>query len=147
MLTARCVLLGALALAAGGGLQPGRGAEARPPASELRESRPGVRREVVRVVDAQLAAFRAGDVAAAYAFAAADFRANRPLLAFAQIVKSSYPEIWSSTKADFGPVRDDGTRATIQVRVYSESADAVYDYTLVREPGGWRIIGVLRTKA
>jgi hypothetical protein len=118
-------------------LAPGR-------AAELRASRPGVRKEIVAVIEAQLAAFRRGEPERAYRYAAAAFRAQRSLPAFVAIVRDSYPEIWASTRAEAGIVRDDGVRATVTVQVYSKSGDAAYDYTLVREQSAWRILGVVR---
>jgi len=112
--------------------------------NELRASRPATRKDVIAAIDAQLAAFRSGDVARAYGFAAAELRAQKPLRTFALIVQENYPEIWASTRAEFGVVRDDGNRATVLVHVFSRSGDAAYDYTLVKERGGWRVHDVLR---
>jgi len=113
-------------------------------AADPRASRPDVRREIVAVVDAQLAAFRRGEPERAYGYAAEAFRAQRSQAAFVAIVRDSYPEIWANTRAEPGIVRDDGVRATVTVQVYSKSGDAAYDYTLVREKSAWRILGVVR---
>jgi hypothetical protein len=110
----------------------------------LRASKPEVKQAIVAVIEAQLAAFRAGDAARAYAFAAAELRAQKPLPAFAAIVEQSYPEIWRSERAEFGIVRDGDGRATVTVQVFGRENAAAYDYTLQREAAGWRIIGVLR---
>jgi hypothetical protein len=109
-----------------------------------RASKPEVRREIVAVIDAQLAGFRAGDVRKAYGFASAELRAQKPLQVFAGIVRDNYPEIWSNLRGEFGLVRDDGTTATVLVHVYGKDSEASYDYTLVKEPVGWRIGAVLR---
>ena len=111
---------------------------------DLRASKPEVRREVVAVIEAQLAAFRAGNVEKAYGFAAADLRAQKPLPVFTAIVRKNYPEIWANTRAEFGIVRDDGDRGTVTVQVYSANSDAAYDFTVKRESPGWRIYGVVR---
>lgn len=116
-----------------------RGAEDAPHASK-----PEVRREIVAVIDAQLAAFRAGEVRQAYGYASADLRAQKRLAAFVAIVRENYPEIWSSKRAEYGLVRDDGTEATVLVHVFGQESDAAYDYTLALESAGWRISGVLR---
>ena len=107
-------------------------------------SKPEVRREIVAVIDAQLAAFRAGEVRQAYGYASADLRAQKRLAAFVAIVRENYPEIWLSKRAEFGLVRDDGATATLLVHVFGQESDAAYDYTLVKENVGWRISGVLR---
>lgn len=110
----------------------------------MRASKPEVKKEIVAVIDAQLAAFRKGDTAKAYSYAAADLRAQKPLKIFAAIVRDNYPEIWASTRAEPGIVRDDGAHAAVTVQVYGKSEDAAYDFTLVKEKAGWRIYGVVR---
>ena len=119
-------------------------AAARAEDAGLRASKPDVRREIVAVIDAQLAGFRAGDVRKAYGYASADLRAQKPLRAFVAIVENNYPEIWTNTRGEFGLVRDDGTLATVPVHVFGKGSDAAYDYTLVKERAGWRIRDVLR---
>ena len=103
-----------------------------------------MRKEIIGTIDGQLAAFRKKDITKAFAFSAAALRAQKPLPIFVAIVRASYPEIWANTHADYGIVRDDGETATVVVRVYAKDGNASYDYTLVREPEGWRIEGVLR---
>ena len=113
-------------------------------AAAMQASKPDVKREIVAVIEAQLVAFRKDNVAKAYAYAAAELRAQKPLEVFVAIVQRSYPEIWKSVRAEYGIVRDDGQRAATTVRVYSKTAHADYDFTLVREQAGWRIHGVVR---
>ena len=111
---------------------------------ELRASKPEVRTAVMAVIEAQLAAFRIGEGTKAYGFAAAPLRAQTPLRAFLAIIQNNYPEIWASTRAEGGRVRDDGTRAMVLVHVFSKESDASYDYVLEKERAGWRIASVLR---
>jgi hypothetical protein len=110
----------------------------------LRASRPEVKRAVLEVIDGQLAALRAGDVTKAYGFAASTLRAQTPLRAFVAIVQTNYPELWANERAEYGIVRDDGSRARVLVQVFSEGRDATFDYVLVRERGIWKIGSVLR---
>ena len=110
----------------------------------MRASKPDVRKEVVAAIEAQLAAFRAGEVVKAYGYAAAELRAQKPLQMFTDIVRISYPEIWTNLRAECGLVRDNGTVATLLVHVFGKESNATYDYTLVKERAGWRIHGVLR---
>jgi hypothetical protein len=112
--------------------------------NELRASKPDTRREVLAAIDGQLGAFRQGDVSRAYGYAASELRAQHPLRSFAAIVETNYPEVWASTRAEYGIVRDDGRRATVLVHVFGPHSDAAYDYTLVRERGAWRVHDVLR---
>jgi hypothetical protein len=107
-------------------------------------SKPDVRREIVAVIDAQLAGFRTGDVRKAYGYASSDLKAQKPIRTFAAIVQENYPEIWTNARAEFGLVRDDGQEATVLVHVFGKGSDASYDYTLVKEKSGWRIAAVLR---
>ncbi|MBI5769833.1 MAG: DUF4864 domain-containing protein [Verrucomicrobia bacterium] len=110
----------------------------------LRASKPEVRKAVIAVIEAQLAAFRGGDFNKAYSFAAAELRAQKPIQLFMSIVRSSYPEIWTNRRAECGVVRDNGTLARLLVTVSGQDGEATYDYTLVRERAGWRIRDVLR---
>lgn len=114
-------------------------------AGGLRASTAEVRKGVVAVIEGQLAAFRAGDPKTAYTYAAATLRAQNPVRQFLRIVETNYPEIWANTRGEFGVVRDDGTRATVLVQVFSPDGRADYDYGLVKErDGAWRIDRVLR---
>ena len=110
----------------------------------MRASTPEVKKEIVAVIEKQMEAFRKHEVEKAYGFASAELRAQKPFRTFTAIVKSSYPEIWTNTRAEFGIVHDDGTRANVTVQVYSKEGDAPYDFTLVKERVGWRIFGVVR---
>jgi hypothetical protein len=110
-------------------------------------SSPATTGEITAVIEAQLAAFRAGKVGEAYACAAQTLRRQIPEEAFTTMVRENYPEIWRSSRAEVGVVRDNGTRASASVRVFTDKADATYDYTLVKEAAGWRIDGVLRREA
>jgi hypothetical protein len=110
----------------------------------LRASKPAVRKEVIAVIEAQLAAFRDGDVMKAYGFAAMPLRAQTPLRAFVAIVQANYPEIWANTRAEYGLVRDNGSHATVLVEIFAEEAQGTYDYVLIRERAGWRIGSVIR---
>jgi hypothetical protein len=109
----------------------------------LRASKPEVKKEIVAVIDAQLAAFRKADPAKAYSYSATRLRAQRRLESFAYIVKTSYPEIWANTGAEYGIVRDDGQQAALVVHVKGKEGEAAYDYRLVKERAGWRISAVL----
>ncbi len=113
-------------------------------AAELRASKPETKRAIVATIEGQLAAFRAGDTKAAHGFAAAALRAQKPVAVFAEIVRTTYPEIWGNTGAEIGVVFDDGQRATVTVQVTGAGGRAAYDYALTKEPAGWRIHGVLR---
>jgi hypothetical protein len=110
----------------------------------VRYSKPGVRKELVAVVDAQLAAFRASDFAGAYKLAAEPLRIQFSLKEFTAMVTRSYPLIAHNVRAEFGLPMDDGVNATVSVRVFGtggKSAD--YRYVLSREAAVWRISGVL----
>lgn len=110
----------------------------------LRASSRAVRAEIQAVIDGQLAAFRAHDVARAYGHAGARVQASLSPAGFARLVARNYPEIWNNEKADYGVIRDNGERAELLVHVSAPGADAAFDYHLRREGGAWRIVGVLR---
>jgi hypothetical protein len=110
----------------------------------MRASKPEVKKEIVQVVEAQLAAFRKHDARAAYGYASAVLRAQKPLRVFWSIVETNYPEVWDNSRAEFGLAWDDGEHAKVLVHVFAKAGDASYDYLLVKERAGWRIEGVLR---
>jgi hypothetical protein len=132
----RLPLLLWLTLAVGSGIAFAAGA--------MRISKPAVKDEIVGVIEAQLTAFRAGETEKAYRYASETMRQQTPLRAFVRLIQTNYPEIWQSTRAEFGVVRDDGDHATVIVHVYRKESDAPYDYVLFKESAGWRIRGVLR---
>jgi len=108
-------------------------------------SKPAVKAEIVAVIEGQLAAFRAGEVGEAYAYAAAVLQNQMPVRSFARLVREGYPEIWASTRVEFGLVRDNGRVATLTARVFAkDETSAVYDYVMAKEDDVWRIAGVLR---
>jgi hypothetical protein len=113
----------------------------------MRVSKPAVKDEIIAVIEAQLAAFRAGNVEKAYGYSSEGLRVQTPVRAFARMVQQNYPEIWQSTRAEFSIVRDDGTRATLVVHVFAKDSDAAYDYVLFKESAGWRVGGVLRRES
>jgi hypothetical protein len=112
--------------------------------AQLPASKPEVRKAVISVIDAQLSAFRAGEMAAAYGYAAASLRAQTSLRAFVAIVQMNYPEIWMNKRAEYGLVRDDGSRARVLVQVFAEEGNAAFEYVLIRERGGWRVGSIMR---
>lgn len=96
------------------------------------------------VIRSQLEAFRRGDFAAAYGFAAAGIRERFPIAAFTEMVKTSYPEIATNTAAVFGLAFDDGESAIVHVRVVAPGeVSRRFQYTLERADGAWRITGVV----
>lgn len=114
-------------------------------APALRASKPAVKAEIVASIEGQLAAFRAGKIEQAYAYASTRLQVQTPIRRFMQVVRAGYPEIWTNTRAEFGLARDDGQRATITARIFAnDGSSAAYDYVLAKEDDFWRIAGVLR---
>ena len=110
-------------------------------------STPEMKEKFQTVIRGQLAAFRKGDFAAAYKFAAAGIREQFPLAEFEAMVKSSYPSIAKNTDAVFGLTLDDGDKAVVNVRVVGEKDEsASYQYLLQREGEEWRIGGVYKLR-
>jgi hypothetical protein len=114
-------------------------------AAGFRLSDPPVKEELTTVINSQLAAFRKGDYAGAYNFAALGLRTRMSPAAFEQMMKDGYPQIAQSRDASFGVILDNGARAAVSVGIKSASGRMVhYQYLLTREPAGWRISGVTR---
>ncbi len=96
------------------------------------------------VIRSQLEAFRRGDFAAAYEFAAAGIRAQFPLADFSAMVKARYPTIAANSGVTFGLTFDDGEHAIVNVRVRGQDESSrSYRYELDRVEKGWRIAGVV----
>jgi hypothetical protein len=106
-----------------------------------------MKKELTTVIDAQLAAFRADDYAKAYGFAASSIRGMFQPADFAIMVKTGYPVIAHSVKADYGLAFDTGEEAVINVRIEDASKQSgEFQYLLKKEDGGWRISGVSELK-
>jgi hypothetical protein len=113
-------------------------------ALELAPSEDSMKRELIRVVDSQLSAFRKNDYLKAYTYAAAGIRAHFSPTAFERMVKMGYPPIAQSLSADFGTTLDNGLQAVVNVGIIAGSGKALYyyQYHLQREKTGWKISGV-----
>ena len=112
-------------------------------AAELEPSQPPVKAEITAVIEAQLAAFRAGDFDKAYSFASSPIRERFPLAEFQNMVRTGYPLIAASVRADFGICLDNGVEASIFVHIEARDGTSKdYQYGLVHERDGWRITGV-----
>ena len=106
-----------------------------------------VKQELTSVIDAQLAAFRANDYRKAYTFAAGMIKEMFPAEQFETMVKTGYPLIAGSAKAEYGMSFDTGEEAVVNVTV--EGADGKqtqYQYLLKKEDGAWKINGVSELK-
>lgn len=109
----------------------------------LEPSHDGVRKDVIAVIESQLAAFRSNDWQTAYTLAAAPLRQQYSASAFEKMVREGYPVIANSTTAQFGVATDNGREAMILVFVQGRNGWAAnYQYFLIREDGRWKISGV-----
>lgn len=114
----------------------------------LHYSRAETKQELVAVVTKQLAAFRAGDAAGAYAFTAQGLREKFSREQFMAVVGRAYPAIAHNVRAEFGLALDDGVQAVLPVDIFTaDGRGTSYRYLLVREEGAWRISSVLESKA
>ncbi len=109
----------------------------------LHRSSAEVRRQVVGVVESQFAAFRDGDYALAYSFAASGLQQQLTVAAFERMVKDGYPVIAYWRAVSFGAVEDNGREAVVLVSVQGRGGRTrFFRYVLVREENAWRISGV-----
>ncbi len=118
---------------------------ARGSGATMEESADTVKKELIAVIDAQLAAFREDDFSRAYGFAAGGIQAMMPPPAFEKMVRTGYPLIAHSASAEYGIALDSGDDAAIAVRVTGadeKGTTAEYLYTLSKENGAWKITGV-----
>ncbi|MEN9575784.1 MAG: hypothetical protein RL514_3639 [Verrucomicrobiota bacterium] len=103
-----------------------------------------VRRQVVGVVESQFNAFRDGDYARAYAFAASGIQQQFTVAAFERMVKDGFPVIAYWRAVSFGEVEDNGRAAGVAVSVQGRGGRTRrFRYLLLREGNEWRISGVV----
>jgi len=93
----------------------------------------------------QLAAFRRGDWAGAYAFAAEPIRARFTLAAFREMVTRGYGPIARSARGDVRRTEVlDPQHGLVEIRVEGQDGQVIEAvYELVDEGGQWRITGVV----
>jgi hypothetical protein len=117
------------------------------PAAEpdLRISPKPVSAAVKAVVTAQLAALQAGDIKAAYAFAARGIRMQFDERLFGLLMLRGYAPLLQHRQADLGLVRDNGAGAAeVPVTVIDgRKLSTSYRYQLVLETSGWKVSGVV----
>lgn len=103
---------------------------------------PGADREIDAVVLAQLRAFRAEDFAGAYRQASSGFQGKWKVQDFATMVRMQYATMLQPARIEFGPVREQGRRATAEVTLVNRRGQAIpCIYSLIREGDEWRIDG------
>lgn len=113
----------------------------------LRRSAGEVRRQVVGVVESQFTAFRDGDYARAYSFAASGIQQQFTVAAFERMVKDGYPVIAYWRAVSFGEVEDNGHEAVALVSVQGRGGRTrFFRYLLIREGDKWRISGVVEVQ-
>lgn len=115
-----------------------------PTASQpFRRSSADVRREVIGVVESQFTAFKDGDYARAYSFAAAGIQQQFNVTAFERMVKNGYPIIANWHAVSFGEMQDNGREAVLVLSVQGRGGRTrFFRYMLIREADAWRINGV-----
>ncbi|MDB6021577.1 MAG: hypothetical protein JWQ04_1434 [Pedosphaera sp.] len=117
------------------------------PQLEFRLTEAEMEKDLRRVIEAQLAAFRQDDYPTAYKYAASGVKAQLPLPAFERMVRQMYPLIAQSSSVQFGVILDNGEEAMVNVTVVGTSGRSRhYQYFLQHEVSGWRIYGVAEVK-
>ena len=112
--------------------------------SNFKPSDESLRNQLTKIIEAQLAAFRANDYAKAYTFAAAAIKGQFSVEAFERMIKTQYPSIAESIAAVFGAVFDNGDEAFVNVTIERASNKMInYGYLMKRENSVWRINGVI----
>lgn len=142
---ARAICRFALVCLLAGWLAGGQTRAAHASGTTMEGSSDTVKKELIAVIDAQLAAFREDDFSRAYGFAAGSIRGMFPPAAFEKMVRAGYPLIARSARAEYGIALDSGDDAAIAVRVTGadeKGTTAEYLYTLSKENGVWKITGV-----
>ena len=96
--------------------------------------------ELYAVVWSQLSAFRSEDYASAYQQASMSFQEKFNIVAFTDLARAEYPNLVRATRVEFGAVRFEGRRASLQAYFFLPEGDIVPClYHLIREDGAWKI--------
>ena len=118
------------------------------PAADAHPTTTAVKQELTAVIDAQFTAFRANDYPKAYSFAATAIQGMFSRDHFEEMVKTAYPVIAHSAKAEYGLAFDTGEEAVVNVTVENADGQRVpYQYLLKKEDGVWKINGVAELKS
>jgi hypothetical protein len=120
--------------------------ELKEPAFKLSEDE--IENQLRQVIESQLTAFRQDDYARAYNFAGSALKTQVSLPAFERMVKAAYPVIAKSSAVQFGVILDNGEEALVNATIAGESGGLHhYQYILIRERSGWKIIAVNEVKS
>lgn len=94
--------------------------------------------DIKTVIAAQLQAFKAGDGAAAYSFAAPNIKAMFPNAEmFMTMVQGGYAPVFRSSNATFGELKAEGSGFRQEVYLTDQSGQShIASYTLERQPDG-----------
>ena len=96
--------------------------------------------ELYEIVWKQIDAFREADYSRAYRHASARFQERFNVDAFAELVRSDYPDLVRADRVEFGTVRIVDRHALVQVFFFLPDGDVVpCVYSLVNEGDGWKI--------
>lgn len=103
-------------------------------------------RGIGAVIDAQMEAFRAGDVAQAFTYASPRLqRFFGTSEQFGEMVRNGYPEVWQPGAVRFGARREIAGQLWQKVLVEDGAGQMhLFDYQMIEYEGGWRINAVQR---
>ncbi len=100
-------------------------------------------RELYKVVECQIAAFRADNFPGAYRYVASAVQQRFTLTQFKSMIRREYGTITQPRRVEFGFVKVHGGDALVQVFFFDEDGmNHPFLYTLVAEDGDWKISGV-----
>lgn len=102
-------------------------------------------REIQKVIQNQLKAFKEEDYTAAYTYASRQIHRQLSLERFERMVRSGYPQIARSERVSLGPVAfSDERRGTAQVTITgSDHTTIIAEYQMTLEEEAWKIDGVI----
>ena len=100
-------------------------------------------RELYRLAESQIAAFRRDDFPTAYTYAANGIRQKFPLSQFKEMVRQTYPHLTHAGRLNFGETQfAANVRASAMIYVSNGRESLPMIYAFVKEQGRWKIEGV-----
>lgn len=102
-------------------------------------------RDIEATIDAQIAAFLRGDLAAAFDHASPGIKGRFGTAEnFGTMVREGYPMVWNPSAVRHLGLRDEGGRLWQRVAITdAEGRVHVLDYLMVAGDGGWKIDAVV----
>lgn len=112
-----------------------------PSLPDQNEKEASAKRELMKPIDEQLELLDADNIESAYTFSSEDFKKNSKLSDFKEFLKH-FPIFTSFIEYEFLESNGNDEQAIVKVKLLNDNLKSIVDYSLVKENGHWRILGM-----